>query len=520
MQTACTPMATIMIVDDTPANLKLLQQLLQAQGSYRTVAFPSGAQALRAAALKPPDLILLDIVMPDMDGFEVCQHLKQDECLRDIPVLFISALNATEDKVHAFNVGGVDYITKPFQAQEIYARVNTHLRLQRLLQASERRQQVLIDELPDVVMRFDTALRHTYVSRNISQLGALPAQAYLGHTHAELGLDAGTCRFWQEAIGAVFREGQSLEAEYPPAGLASPQIHNLRLVPEYNTAGEIESVLALSRDVTLQRQAEQAMIQARKAAEAANQAKTQFLTNMSHEIRTPLNGIIGLLFALQDDRLNTDQTELISLVLSSTHALTDVLNNILDLADLEFNHAHLHPAPFSTMALFTTLIDLFTPCARQKGLALTSDIDPATPDYLISDAPRVRQILFSLLGNAVKFTTSGHVHLSLAPQGPPAADRIWLRFTVEDSGIGIAPEQFETIWQPFSQVDGSSTRCYEGAGLGLALVRRLVDLMQGHISLDSTPGQGTTFTVDLPFVLAYQDSSAATAHEGQLQHQL
>ena len=221
---------------------------------------------------------------------------------------------------------------------------------------------------------------------------------------------------------------------------------------------------------------------------------------MSHEIRTPLNGVLGLLQVLEHDQLKPAQRELVVLAAQSGRNLLTILNDILDLSKIEAGKFELFETAYSIRDLVSTIQAIFAPQAAQKELYVDCRVDESLPDILLGDDIRLRQVLFNLLGNAVKFTDTGGITLTVDPD--PLGRT--LRFTVADTGIGIAPDQLARIFEPFTQADGSFTRRYGGTGLGLGLAERMAKLMGGSISLSSTPGQGTTVAIEVPLVQADQ----------------
>jgi signal transduction histidine kinase len=239
------------------------------------------------------------------------------------------------------------------------------------------------------------------------------------------------------------------------------------------------------------------------AAEQANLAKSRFVANMSHEIRTPLYAIVGAAELLDTTPLNEEQADYIATVSTSSHLLLDLINGILDFSKIEADSLQLESIPVDIHALVGEVRQLFQPLAEGKRLNFDITVAPHAPMVILSDPVRLRQVLVNLINNALKFTDRGGVTLIIdteatAPNQPSAAAPCLLRFAVRDTGIGISPEKMGLLFQSFSQLDSSTTRRFGGAGLGLAITKKLVELFGGHIEAHRVPGAGSTFRFTLP----------------------
>ena len=376
----------ILVIDDTPENLRTLRAALGAE--FRLQFATSGATGLALADAAPPDLILLDVMMPDMDGYETCRRLKADPRLRSIPVIFITALIESDAESAGLALGAADFITKP---------INVEIARQRI--------------------------------RNLLEREGLRKEVEAHRDHLEQMVQART--------------------------------------------------VALSI--------------AREAAEAANRAKTAFLRNVSHELRTPMTAIMGMTEIALRSATNPKQSAQLGTVQQSSAQLLALIDDVINITELEANQLGLERVPFKLASVLDAVTGLFSQEAGKKGLALNIETGAALDGLsLLGDPLRLGQILQNLTANAIKFTSQGSVSLTVS-LSDESQDDVLVRFEVWDTGVGIDPKDQKRIFNLFEQVDDSPTRRYGGTGLGLALSKRLIELMGGKIDVQSRPGLGSLF---------------------------
>ena len=272
-----------------------------------------------------------------------------------------------------------------------------------------------------------------------------------------------------------------------------------------------QKTMELTRELAERRRAELELVRARDAAEAASRTKNEFLANMSHELRTPLNGIMGMLQLMHATILDNEQNQYAEIAIQSCRRLDRLLGDILDLSRIEAGKMDMAWEPFDPADSLRAVEQLFSPAAGQKGIELDFHMDPAIPRRLLGDDARLHQVLNNLVGNALKFTDSGSVAVRAWALPPLRPDQCRVLLCVADTGIGIPDHKVDELFAPFTQAEGSYTRRYQGAGLGLSIVKRIVTLMGGTITVDSSPGSGTTIYVGLAYGLPRDDVQAAPA---------
>lgn len=542
----------ILVVDDTLESLGLLTDILEAEGYYVLPA-NSGEIALAAVTVNPPQLILLDILMPGMDGFEVLRRLKSRPETHEIPVLILSAFSETEQRVKGLEQGAIDFISKPFQRQELLAKVKIHLELSQARSLLE--EQTIALRLANEQLQFEIAQhKQTEESLRKSEKGLAEAQhiAQIGSWELDLLTDT---LYWSDEIFSIFEIDQAqfgasyealLRIIHPEdrdavntaytRSLESRKPYNIthRLLMSdgrikyvleccetfYATDGKPMRSVGTVQDITERilieseleryRQHLETLVEERTAdlsdakelAEAANHAKSVFLANMSHELRTPLNAILGFSSLLRKEiQLSPAQHYKLDIINRSGEQLLSLINDVLEMAKIESGRVQLENAAFDLGGMVRDVIDMIEIKAKEKGLQLLIDQSSLFPRFIKGDEDRLRQVLINLVGNAVKFTQQGGVTVRLGTRDNTISHLI---IEIEDSGPGIALEDQQRLFQPFLQL-GKQVAINTGTGLGLAIADQYVQLMGGRISLKSSPGTGSLFRVDLPLNEAKED---------------
>ncbi|HEY9694359.1 MAG TPA: response regulator [Oculatellaceae cyanobacterium] len=510
-QPASTPKADILVIDDTPENLNLLSAMLTKQG-YKVRSVTKGSSGLRGAQTSPPDLILLDINMPQMNGYEVCQHLKADERTREVPVIFISALEDVLDKVKAFSVGGVDYIAKPFQVEEVLARIQNHLtirKLQKQLQKQNSQLQQEIRERKQAEEKFTKAFRSSpnpiaiatiaeqrFIDVNPSflKMSGYSLEDVIGHTATELNLT--------KHFGAIANTIQLL--------LETGSLHNQEF--EFHTKSTDVKIVLLSVELIDLEGVQCALLIANDITER-KRLENEFISLVSHELRTPLTSLMGALDLLGSGQLGTLTNQgqnVLSIAITNTERLIRLVNDILDLERMKSGKIPMQKVKCNAATLLIQATEAMQAMADRTQIKLQTK--PLTVE-LWADPDRLLQTFTNLLSNAIKFSKPGSTvfltaelkteeqRLSTELENSHSTQlekQATVIFSVKDQGRGIPTDKLQTIFERFQQVDASDSRTKGGTGLGLTICRNIVEQHDGKIWAESTLNQGSTFYITLP----------------------
>ena len=515
--------ASLLIVDDETDICRLMKDMIEMYSECRDIHMAySGFEALEILERRRFDVMVTDIRMPGMDGIELMKRASAIQ--EDMQIIVATAYADFENAIDALRSGAVNFLNKPVSGEIVhYAVLNAWEKKQAIderkkalewLEESRRFSHRITATTPDIIYIRDLAKgENIYENRSIGKL--------LGYSRKEriniadwmsdlVHPDDLALQKW-EGVG----NHDILSSEYRLRSKNGEWrwFQAREAVFQRNGDGTASQIAGSVRDITDQKRLEADLIQAKDAADAANRAKSSFLANMSHELRTPLNGIMGFAQILETDPDSKEkQKELANSIHRSGLHLLTLVNDLLDIARIEAGIIKLRYSEFDFQGFLTTVLGIIDAVAQKKNIDLICETEPELPKIVTGDETRLRQVLINLLGNAVKFTEKGKVILRLhRSQNQPNSKRdaneqeiVRIRFQVEDTGIGIPKDRIKEIFLPFRQIDENDIST-EGAGLGLAITRRLVDLMGGNLQVESTPGVGSLFW----FVLDFSGTSDA-----------
>lgn len=504
----------ILLVDDIPANLIALEAIIERNDTQIYTA-SSGNEALKLAWEVPFALALIDVQMPEMDGFELVQLLKSNNRTQEIICIFVTAISKeSRYAVKGLQVGAIDYLYKPLDPMVTNAKVDTYLELyrqrQKLLSQNKKLENyaLRIDNAGDInAMISADSMKIVEINPVVSEILGYDPENLIGYSFYDL-LHPEEVRGIKSLIGMFLSQGDKvLNFEQRFRNTRHDYIWlNVQLVHKHNY------FFVNARDVSANRHFIQEIVKAKEQAEYEKLAKEEFLANMSHEIRTPMNGILGLSRLIKESDLAAEQRETVDLIIQSSQSLLKIINDILDLSKIESGKFSLESIDFELEKVLNTVTSLLQTKSEEKGIELKSTIVSNVPKFLIGDPHRLNQILLNLVGNAIKFTSQGHVKI-LVQVEKQQGEEILLKIGVEDTGIGIPQDRIDAIFESFSQASSDTTRNFGGTGLGLTISRKLVSLQKGKIWVESEVGKGSTFFFTLPYKKSNKDSQETNSEQ-------
>ncbi|MDI5950119.1 response regulator [Flavobacterium yafengii] len=528
----------ILLVDDLPENLFALEVILSNE-NYLCVKANSGNEALKIL-LHQQDfaIILIDVQMPMMDGFETVELIRQIEKLKHVPIIFLTAsMDNSQQIFKGYQAGAVDYMIKPLSPEILKAKVavfvDLHTKNQELLVQAEQLKKLntdltaqkllskyslsLIEASHDPLFAISPEGKITDMNNASVKVTGITRLKLIGTDFFDYFTEPQKAR---EVYQKVFEKGFVADSPLILRHKNGKLIHVLFNGSVYkDDKKNVLGAAIVARDVTDQKRIETELIEAKVFAELATEiaeeakinaenatiiaenavkAKQQFLSNMSHEIRTPMNAIIGFTKVLLRTDITDKQKEYLNAIKISGDALIVLINDILDLAKVDAGKMTFEKTPFKMKSSIAAMLHLFETKIQEKNLKLIKEYDNKIPDVLVGDPIRLHQIILNLVSNAVKFTSKGKITVSVDLLHEDD-DKVILKFAVTDTGIGISEEKIGTIFENFQQASSGTSRLYGGTGLGLAIVKQLIEPQSGTIRVNSTIHKGSTFSFTLPF---------------------
>ncbi|MBD1848448.1 ATP-binding protein [Leptolyngbya sp. FACHB-711] len=495
--------ARILLADDNTDMRDYVKRLLSQQ--YEVEAVSDGAKALAAARQRVPDLVLTDVMMPQLDGFGLLQALRADPQTREVPIILLSARAGEEARVEGLAAGADDYLTKPFSARELIARVEASLKLAQLRREATQQEHLLRMEAETIRARLESVLagindqfivldrewRYTFVNEQVSAVTGKTQEELLGHCIWKLFPEVVNTPFDTAVHRAVTEQiFVRVELFYPPI----QRWFENRIYPF------AKGVTIFVSDISDRKQAEaereQLLVReqaARQEAEQANRIKDEFLAVLSHELRSPLNPILGWSRLLQNGNLDEAKTkQAIATIERNAKLQAELIEDLLDVSRILQGKLALNVSPVDLAVIIKAALETVRLAAEAKSIQMKFSLSEV--GQVSGDATRLQQVVWNLLSNAVKFTPAGgQVEVRLAQTDHQA------QITVSDTGEGIPAEFLPYVFDYFRQADSTTTRRFGGLGLGLAIARHLVELHGGTVQAASRgEGMGATFTVKLP----------------------
>lgn len=542
----------ILVVEDSLTQAVKLEYFLRDLG-YAVLVAENGEKALSKMESFEPDLVISDVVMPGMDGYELCSKIREHAKFRCIPVILLTSLSEPGDVLRGLKSGAINFVTKPYDEDFLLSRIRYVLSHNNCETEKNRTQQIefefhgeqhsisadfgqvfhlllatyenallqsrQLDQAYSRLAHQEEQLRSVLASIS-SSIAVLDTDGrlitandswrdYFVHDNAEnlAGvnfLDSLGSRGCPDDILAAVANGMHevikghdkhflIEFSYKNEG--STRWCQLDITP---MGGDSGGAVAAFIDITSRKVLERELIKARDEAQRANKFKSRFLASMSHEIRTPLNAVIGLTDLTLLTDLNAEQRDNLETVGLCANQLLSVVNDILDLSKVEARMLKLENDDFSLSDALYSVVRSLSHQAEIKGLIIDLDIDEDAPEVVRGDLGRLKQVLFNLIGNALKFTDEGGVYVQVSPEIEDMVSGSHnIKFTVRDTGIGIPEDQQEVIFESFRQADSSTTRKFGGTGLGLAISREIVEMMGGRIGVRSAQGLGSVFSFNV-----------------------
>jgi PAS domain S-box-containing protein len=495
----------ILIVDDREENIIALEVLLS-RNDIRLFSTTSPNDALKIAWDNPISIALVDVQMPEMDGFELVEMLKSNPRTKDILVIFVTAISKeTKYAVKGFGAGAVDYLYKPLDPYITSAKVDAFIQLARTQEEIKQKNDelqnfaIVVKNSADIICSVDAdTFRIRTVNPAVENILGYKQTEVFSKSIVDLAIEADRTNF-SKKLGEIIKDNRSFAVFEFQFNTFDKHV----IWVECRASFRNKTIFINISDISPQKSYQHQLIKSKEAAEYGKKVKETFLANMSHELRTPVNGIIGLSNLLRKTPLDDQQSGLLTMLETSSRSLLGVINDVLDISKIEAGKFSIVRSAHNLKSIVNSVFGLLKFNADEKDIEFLLEVDNDVPDALQVDSLRLNQILMNLLSNAIKFTDRGHVKLTVSVL-QKLNDKVKLKFSVEDTGIGIASDRLTKIFESFEQAEEDTANKYGGTGLGLTIVKKLIELKGGDLTVSSKPGQGSTFNFVNWFSVATQ----------------
>ncbi len=500
----------ILLVDDREENIIALDALIK-RDDIHIFSTTSPNEALKIAWDNHISIAMVDVQMPGIDGFELVAMLKSNPRTKNILVIFVTAISVeSKYAVKGYTSGAIDYLYKPLDPYITSAKVDAFVQLARtqeeIKQKNEELQNysLMIRNSADVICSVNTQnFRIQTINQAVEKILGFKPEELVGKSIIDSAVDADRPAL-RRKLGGIIKDSLNFSVfEF------RFQTFDKRVIwLECRASYQNKSIFVNMSDVSPQKSYLDQLVKAKDSAEQGKKVKEIFLANMSHELRNPINGILGITQLMRKTPLNDQQNGLVNLLETSSQSLLGVINDILDISKIEAGKFSIIRSGNNLHEVLRSVYKLLKFKADEKQVELMLEIDPDVPEFLSFDALRLNQILMNLLSNAIKFTDRGYVKLHVSVLNK-LNDKVKLKFTVEDSGIGVPNDKLARIFESFEQADDDTANKYGGTGLGLAIVKKLAELKGGELTFSSQVGKGSVFNFNNWYTLAEKPKQAS-----------